>query len=240
LVHYLAANLGFLNFLAPELPGVFQDNIVHAVNGALWTLKIEVMFYVSVPIIAMLCARLGRLPILAATYVLSVVYLLFLEQIAHQTEREIFVFLARQLPGQLSYFIAGAFCYYYLELVRRWWLPLATVSLAILIAPLPDTLDAALEPAALGIFVTYLAVGVQYLGNFGRYGDLSYGVYIIHFPVLQTLIALGIFQGNPYLAVALAATLVLALAFGSWHLVEKPFLRRTSHYVVAATAAKTA
>ena len=57
---YVAANLAFLNFLAPELPGLFRDNPIHAVNGALWTLKIEVMFYVALPIIAFICVRLGR------------------------------------------------------------------------------------------------------------------------------------------------------------------------------------
>jgi peptidoglycan/LPS O-acetylase OafA/YrhL len=239
-VRYLIANLAFLNFLGPDLPGVFQGNAVHAVNGALWTLKIEVMFYVSVPIIAAACARLGRLPVLAAIYVLSIGYLVVLEQLAQHTGRGIFVLLARQLPGQLAYFVVGAACYYHLEVLRRQWLQLVAVALVILLAPLPRWLYTALAPAALGIFVVYLAIGARYVGNFGRYGDLSYGVYIIHFPVLQMLIALGVFQGNPYLAVALAAMLVLGAAFVSWHLVEKPFLKKSSHYVVATAATKIA
>jgi peptidoglycan/LPS O-acetylase OafA/YrhL len=240
LLRYLAANLVFLNFLAPELPGVFQGNTVHAVNGALWTLKIEVLFYFSVPIIGVACARLGRVPALAAIYALSVVYVLVLERVAETTGRELFLQLARQVPGQLSYFVAGAACYYYLRAVRRWWLPLAMLGTVLLVAPLPQAMNTIVEPAALGLFVVYLAVGAHYVGNFGRYGDLSYGVYIIHFPVIQTLVALGVFQGNPYLAVALAATIVLVGAFASWHIVEKPFLRKSSHYVVATEPTKVA
>jgi peptidoglycan/LPS O-acetylase OafA/YrhL len=93
------------------------------------------------------------------------------------------------------------------------------------------------EPAALALVVTFLALGIRHLGNFARYGDLSYGIYIFHVPVLQTLVALGIFERNAFGALALAIVIILALAFASWHLVEKPFLKRGSHYVVASRSA---
>jgi peptidoglycan/LPS O-acetylase OafA/YrhL len=34
--------------------------------------------------------------------------------------------------------------------------------------------------------------------------------------------------------------IVLAAAYASWHLVEKPFLRKSSHYVVAEGTLKQA
>jgi len=233
---YVAANLAFLNFLAPELPGLFQSNAVHAVNGALWTLKIEVMFYVALPIIAFLCMRLGRWQTLTALYVLSIAYALGMEHLSRETGREVYVQLARQFPGQLSYFLAGAACYYFLDTFSRYWRWGVPVALALLLVPLPHAVDITLEPAALGVFVAYLAVGARYLGNFGRYGDFSYGIYIVHFPVLQTLIALGLFEVNAYAGLGVATVLVLAAALASWHLVEKPFLRKSSHYVVAEQA----
>jgi peptidoglycan/LPS O-acetylase OafA/YrhL len=239
-LRYVVANLSFLNFLTPELPGVFQGNRVHAVNGALWTLKIEVMFYVSVPVIAIVCARFGRWQVLATLYVFSVAYALGMDYFARETGRELYMQLGRQLPGQLSYFLAGAACYYFLPFFARYWRWGFLAGLAVLLLPLPRVLETLLVPAALGIFVTFLAVGGRYLGNFGRYGDFSYGIYIIHFPVIQTLVAFGVFNGNPYAAVGFAAVTVLAGAHASWHLVEKPFLRKSSHYVVAKSSLKQA
>ena len=63
-----AANLIFLNFVHPTLPGVFEGNQLSEVNGALWTLKIEVMFYAAVPLLAWAFRKLGRLPVIAAVY----------------------------------------------------------------------------------------------------------------------------------------------------------------------------
>jgi peptidoglycan/LPS O-acetylase OafA/YrhL len=74
---------------------------------------------------------------------------------------------------------------------------------------------------------------MRHLGNFGKYGDLSYGIYILHFPVIQWLVSVGLYRESPFGALAATIVVVLTLAFASWHWVEKPFLRKTSHYVVA-------
>jgi peptidoglycan/LPS O-acetylase OafA/YrhL len=62
-LRYIFFNLLYLNFIAPNLPGVFDGNLMHAVNGALWTLKIEVLFYLSVPLIVYLSLKFGRIKV---------------------------------------------------------------------------------------------------------------------------------------------------------------------------------
>ena len=58
----------------------------------------------------------------------------------------------------------------------------------------------------------------------GRFGDLSYGMYLYAFPVQQ--IVLGAMPGNAYpILTCMVAT--VPLAFLSWHLVEAPALRWT-------------
>jgi len=227
---YLLANLLFLNFLHPELPGVFSGNIIHAVDGALWTLKIEVMFYLSVPVLVWSMRKWGRWQMLLALYIASLAYVVLIEVWGIRTGSGIYLELQRQFPGQLMFFIAGAVLYYYLDLFKQHWLWLLT--LAVLIMVIRHLVPVLwLEPIALAIIVIYFACVFPWLGNFGKYGDFSYGIYIVHFPILQVLIAEGMFESSPMMALSFAAFLVLACAYLFWHYIEKPFLRSSSHYV---------
>jgi len=236
LLRYLAANLAFLNFLGPTLPGVFAGNAFPEVNGALWTLKIEVMYYASVPAIAWLMARLGRWRVLVALYALSVAYVAVLGELHSRSGALIWLQLQRQLPGQLVYFVAGAALYFLDGRLRGRWPAIAGAALAVCAASAWFAHPRAalvLEPLALGVLVIGAATALPYLGNFARYGDFSYGIYIIHFPVLQLLITAGLFAAHPWAGFAAALALVAALAALSWHAVERPFLRRRSHYRLA-------
>ena len=230
---YVGANLIFANFLEPTLPGLFTGNPEAAVNGALWTLKIEVSFYAVVPLLAWLVHRYGAAAVTTAVYVASVGYSVGMLHLAATMERPIFWLLAHQLPGELCFFMSGALLYYKENAVRRWLLPGAVVSVALLALGGP-VIDVLFRPILLAVAVIYFAIGVPYLGNFGRFGDFSYGIYILHFPLLQSLVAIGWFRQAPFATLLGACAAVLAVAFVSWHVVERPFLLRSSHYVRVA------
>lgn len=230
-VKYVLANLAFMNFVHPTLPGVFSDNIFREINGALWTLKIEVMFYAVIPLIVFACRRFGRLWILAGIYAASALYTSILTGLAESTGSQIYFILARQLPGQFTYFVAGALIYYYLDVFEKHLLKFLVPAVCVLIAhkfyPLP-----ALEPLALATVVAFFGFFL-YAGNFGKHGDFSYGIYILHFPILQILIHMGFFERSPYFALAVACVLVLGAALLMWNFVEKRFLLRSSHYITS-------
>ena len=92
-----------------------------------------------------------------------------------------------------------------------------------------------LTPLALGIVVFAVGFG-PYAGNVSRYGDVSYGLYIYHSPIIQLLVFLGVFAFNPSLGLLMAMIFAVTLAWLSWTLVEKRFLKRSSHFVVEAVA----
>ena len=72
---YVAWNLVFLNFVHPCLPGIFENNLLCAVNGALWTLKIEEGFYLILPLVFYLITKFKKpFFILFLIYIASLVY----------------------------------------------------------------------------------------------------------------------------------------------------------------------
>lgn len=232
LLKYVVANLLFLNFLSPNLPGVFEHNQVQAVNGALWTLKIEVMFYLFVPLVVMAFRKFNRLGVILILYVISVLYSFVLLSIAAESDAGIYTELQRQLPGQLAFFIAGAACYYYYSYLNKyapWVITLAFVAF-VFQSSLPWV---AIEPVALAILVVFFACVFPYVGNFNKHGDFSYGIYIVHFPILQIFISYKLFYNSPWLALGISCMLILLIAFLLWHFIEKRFLRKSSHYVSA-------
>jgi peptidoglycan/LPS O-acetylase OafA/YrhL len=226
---YLAANLVFLNFLQPSLPGVFLAGDDSLVNGPLWTIKIEVMFYSIVPVIAWLAAGKRKLIVFSAIYILSVIWVEYFTYLFVETGEITYHELTRQLPGQMTFFIAGGMLYYYFDFFKNHAFIISSVSVFLFAThfyyPLPW-----IFPMALGIIVIYVARMAPYLGNFGRFGDFSYGIYIVHYPILQTVRALNIFESEPILAFATGAFISALLAILSSHLVERPWLLSSSHY----------
>jgi len=235
---YLGANLLFLNFLVPTLPGVFTSNGTFAVNGALWTLKIEIAYYLFVPVMHYLCGRFGTRRVMGTIFSFSFLWkygFAFLASITSSRSvysidgsRSIYYKLEAQFPAQLVYFCAGISLLLYFDTLKLHFRSIACITLGVFL------LDHCFKGGFLDVVwisgVVFVFGFWRYLGNFSKYGDFSYGVYIVHFPILQTLIALGLATLNPALFVSLSLFFIGLGAFLMWNLVERRFLASSSHY----------
>ena len=115
---YLGANLCFANFLHPSLPGVFDHPLIvdTSVNPALWTLKIEVGFYLIIPLLMYGLRKSKQEWIwLLIIYLCAITYRNLLDYLGDIRGGEVYRFLARQLPGFMSYFAVGMAGYMYKE-----------------------------------------------------------------------------------------------------------------------------
>jgi len=235
---YLGANLVFLNFLAPTLPGVFTSNIENAVNGALWTLKIEVAFYLLVPVIHYLCGRFGTKKIVAAIFCFSCIwkygfaYLASMESSQNiylmNGSRSIYEKLEVQFPAQLVYFTAGILLLLYFDKLKLHFLFIAGITACLYLLDhwfMRGMLDILWISGLVFVFGFW-----RYFGNFSKFGDFSYGVYIVHWPILQTMICFGLTSLPPAMFLLLSVSLVCLASALMWRLVENRFLRASSHY----------
>ncbi len=226
---YLVANLLFVNFVQPCLPGVFLHNILCTINGALWTIKVEVSFYLVLPIILWLISRFNKnVMVFVLIYLVGIIYKFVLGfgsgiMPAHSG---LFEILKHQLPGFLTYFISGIYFYYNKQVLEKNKNALAIVSL--LVFGIEYYLNVEIfRPLAMSVLIMYFAYGFKLLNNFGKYGDFSYGIYIFHFPLIQLTVSLGLFtRYNPFLVAFILIGMILLFAFASWNLVEKHFLKR--------------
>ncbi|MEM1390886.1 MAG: acyltransferase [Pseudomonadota bacterium] len=227
---YLAANGVFLNFLAPDLPGLFENNRFSEVNGALWTLKIEVMFYIALPVIAWVLVKFRSLWWLGllALYCGGVIWAMFVPEIVTGGLGER---LARQLPGQMAYFASGMAIWKLWDVLRQRAVLCLIVGILVLVGAFLVPFVESVRAIGLALLVAGMAFMPGPHLNAARWGDVSYGVYIVHFPILQALVAFGVFASlGTVSAIAIAFGLVFGLSFALWWLVEKPALRADSHY----------
>lgn len=211
---FLFANLTFANFLEDAVPGVFDSNPLTALNGALWTIKIEVMFYILVPIIVWLCRRLNRDAVLWTLFALSIIYRVGM--VNHYK-------FAMQLPGQFSFFVIGALIHYHLDFFMKHgkWI---TVAAILLYLGHLTTGWFALRPAAVATLTLSASLLAPTIKGPTRWGDFSYGIYVLHWPIIQLFVAAGLYRAHPGLALVLTVITVAIAAVFSWFLVEKPSL----------------
>jgi peptidoglycan/LPS O-acetylase OafA/YrhL len=217
---YFVSNLVFLNFIQDSLPGVFSNNRFSSLNGSLWTIKIEVMFYLLVPLLSHFVKRCSNHLVLGFVFLTSVIYRWYFGSIC---PNEV---LLKQIPGQLMFFCVGAWFYYNAKWFARHGLCIGILGVGLMV--LNDFHgNSALRAFGVGFVIMYISLYLKYLGNWSKYGDFSYGVYIVHYPIIQTIVHLGFFRDNPYLGLGLSVLFITLFAFCSWHLIEKRFMLRT-------------
>lgn len=214
---YLFWNLLFMNFMHPGLPGVFQHNPTNAaMDGALWTIKLEVAFYIFVPFMVWAVRRCGRVWTLGTIFVASVAWRFAMLHLGHET-------LSEQLPGQLCFFIVGAAVYYYYRQFNEHRRLVWAVTLPLLVVALLTNWFI-LDALAVPLFTLAVAFLLPAHRGITHYGDFSYGTYVLHYPIVQTMVALGLFATSPWIALCVVIVSVIILSVTSWFTVERRFL----------------
>lgn len=224
---YVFWNLLLMNFVSPDLPSVFEDHYKQAINGSLWTIKVEVAFYCMMPLMAYLGRHVGKWKAMIGLLFASIIWRVGLDLYGTHTGVDFWSKLAIQAPGQFAFFVAGAIAYERTHLglppPQAWMAALAVATYALTSGLFHELV----APFAVGVAVYWAAIGAPFVGRASRYGDFSYGTYLYHWPIIQMLIALGAYTYSPAAAVATTIAATLLMAVCSWYLVERHFLQKS-------------
>ncbi len=219
---YLGANLGFANFVKPAMGNALAGLPLEIINPSLWTLKIEVAFYIILPELIMLVRGSGRW-VLVAVLIGSIVY--------RTAMGSVDAALARQLPGALQFFAIGTIAYFF-RIDRYCRGPAAIASCvvaAILCFGFWDRLPDVVGLLVLGVFVLTFALALPALRL--RH-DISYGVYLLHAPLIQLLLVTTGCTSLPlWLILPIGIAMTGILAFIAARALEEPAVALGRHVV---------
>lgn len=194
---YLVANLSFLNWLQPSLPGVFTGSEFYepAVNGSLWTMKVEWCLYFSVPIFIYCLRKLhfNKKYFAIAIILISIAYRIGFSYLFAITGKGIFEILARQIFGQLAYFYCGMYVFFHKDILQKHYLILLIAGVVLyILSSFNWILQCLLNPFALTAIIMSLCF-IPYNYNFlKQFSNISYEMYLFHFPIIQLSIQFGL------------------------------------------------
>lgn len=240
-IGWLAGQVSFLQFFNPEQ---FRGFGIGVANGALWTITVELQFYVFIPLLYAVVyrpARWKKLRVAFFTMLFAASYLVFCVMNVKVNGPGgfsgapfVFKLLFNTLLPHLWMFLLGILIHRYFATLGRWlegyfliyiglYAIIATVmqmfipefSVGFYVALLPARILLALATISAAYSARSLSTTLL------RGTDVSYGVYIYHSLMINIFVQMG-WISMRILPVILLMTILLAGL--SWHLVEKPAL----------------
>lgn len=230
---WCVAQVTFVQFFNPSFLREFGVGVL---NGSLWTIPVELTFYLCVPALYALLVR-GRARRTSNALLVLVMLASFAAGYAMDTDvfgppqaQQRKLVQATIVP-HLYVFLLGMLAQLNWDAIERlvrgrfllWVVPYTVLALALHEQIVEGPLLAALARVLLAGTVLSGAFSARSLSaKVLRHQDVSYGFYLYHMVFINVFVELGLVGRPMYLLTALWITVLAALA--SWRLVEKPML----------------
>ena len=219
---FLSQPLKVLSFYKTdmELPSALESNNETLASATLWTLRYEVLAYIGTAI-AFSLGLMRKKWMLLAQFVSFAIAWMVVEGFG----------LMEALPATVQNMLRFGICYTlgaavfaYRERIRFHILGLLGVTLAAALSNGTPMLEVT-TAIMLAYFVFWAAyVKIPKLNALQSMSDISYGIYIYHWAIMQWLNHVYPDLG-PWPLIIIAAPLTIAISIVSWRWVEKPMLK---------------
>jgi peptidoglycan/LPS O-acetylase OafA/YrhL len=244
---WLLAQLSIGQFYNPQF---LRNYGVGVLNGSLWTIPVEIQFYLLLPIIYRLFdprRKWGNVALLITT-VFSIAVNRFYYSI-HGTDSLIIELFGVSVLPYLYMFLIGVLVQRNFGLLKRYIVGKAPLWLAIYVALILGlwVLGRPVDGVSMSplVFMVLMMLVMSFAFSFRplsdrllRGNDLSYGVYIYHMAVVNALVHYGVYKN--WLAFLAVFPFAYLLAYLSWTLVEKKALAHKRNSLRQTTAVTNA
>lgn len=228
---WLAGQSSFFQFYNPDFMRGFGVGVV---NGALWTISVELQFYMLTPVLFWLLTR--RRSLFALLFCASLATNLYLRLNPDWENLALKLVYVSFLPW-VYMFMVGSLVANHRDLataaqrwLRLWWLIPAYIVSMNLIGPYESNANNAINPISFvllaGCVLRLSSVPLPLPERMARFiarQDFSYGLYLYHMPTLNLLLYMTWFSPQGNLAALFAISGLLAMM--SWYVIERPALR---------------
>lgn len=227
-VYVIHNSLSFLQPVIYEIPHVLDDRPNTSINGSLWSLQYEFIFYIVAFVVAFASPRRALILILISCAILTVALHLDLAIIRVLT----FSLVPKYMYYFGLHFLSGMAVYlFYPTLNQNTSRTIMILAFCLIITKIgfgTESLPFIFTTSALVILICE----TRTLFFWNRLGDSSYGVYLYAFPVQQLCL---LYIPGFWNSMIVSILVTVSLGFASWHLLEKRALQAKIHLVEAAS-----
>ena len=233
-IMWVACQLSVLQFYNPDF---LRDYGVGALNGSLWTIPVEISFYAILPLIYWaIRVKRGRpgnkelFAIFGVCLIGSIAWSLNRFGIEHVQLKKLvtvsvvpwlYMFLVGVLLQRNRWFVEN-----WLEgRITAWILVFAAAQLVTWQSGMPVTGNNInpISVIVLGCLTISTAYSFKNASRILRGNDISYGLYIYHMPIVNSLIFVGLKRDTMAFFGAICSTVAVSIL--SWRFIENPCLR---------------
>ncbi|PTP86656.1 hypothetical protein CWO04_10025 [Vibrio splendidus] len=219
LVNYLFYNAIFLNFMSPcVINDVTSDCTV---NGSLWTIKIEVMYYIFVPFLIYGFKSSAK----RWVYTFGIFSFLF-DVYFNYNPNDYYSLLKNQIVFKFYYFSIGVFIFSNVNVLNDFKKYIAPFVVLIILIFNFGFSHYMIQPFYLASLLVLLCFYIKCLPSLKPVGDLSYSMYLYHYPIIIIFRELGLISAS-YSTLSFLSVIVFLMIIStlSWKYIELPFLK---------------
>lgn len=232
---WLAAQMTFVQFYNPDF---MRDFGLGVLNGSLWTIPVELQFYLALPILFLLVRRLGISLLWTVTGVSLIAHGVF-QAFLYGDDTFAAKLIQVTLAPWLGFFLIGALASHLWPHVQNQfrgralaWVGVYAIVASLALVVLGDGITGNRLPAPLAVLLFGAVLSTAYTApqlstSLLRGSDISYGLYLFHAPLINAYLEATergwiVIPPNMGLTAILMSTILLALL--SWFFVERPAL----------------